>query len=92
MCRRIPNTGHSIRGYEDSLSSFYMSVADVSRYYFRFLVNNVQMQRIPLPSMKWTRTINGTHGIIRTIIDFGAGKPKPTAVSAYQAFTSDTLR
>ena len=42
--------------------------------------------------MKWTRTINETHGVIHAIIDFGAGKPKPTAVSAYQAFTTDALR
>ncbi|CAF4361045.1 unnamed protein product, partial [Adineta steineri] len=74
--RRIPNTGHSIRGYEESLSSFYLSVAD----------------RIPLPSMKWTRTMNGTHGFIHVTIDFSSGKPKPTTVSAYQARTSDTLR
>ncbi|CAF0920128.1 unnamed protein product [Rotaria sordida] len=74
--RRIPNTGHSIKGYEDSLASFYLSVAD----------------RIPLPSMKWTRNVNGTHGIIHAIVDFSAGRPKPTDVSAYQARTSDTLR
>jgi hypothetical protein len=42
--------------------------------------------------MKWTRTVNGTHGVIRVVIDFSAGKPKPTAVTAYQARTSDTLR
>ena len=42
--------------------------------------------------MKWTKTMNGTHGIIRAVIDFSAGKSKPTAVSAYQARTSDTLR
>ncbi|CAF4774177.1 unnamed protein product [Rotaria sp. Silwood1] len=74
--RRIPNTGHSIRGYEESLTSFYLSVAD----------------RISLPSMKWTRTMNGTHGIIHAIIDFSAGRPKPADVAAYQARTTDTLR
>ena len=42
--------------------------------------------------MKWTRTINETHGIIDVIIDFSSGKPKPNAVSAYQARTADTLR
>jgi len=42
--------------------------------------------------MIWTRTINGTHGIIHAVIDFSAGKPKPTAVSAYQVRTSDTLK
>jgi hypothetical protein len=42
--------------------------------------------------MKWTRTVNATHGIIRAVIDFSSGKPKPTVVNAYQARTSDTLR
>ena len=42
--------------------------------------------------MTWTRTENGTHGILRTVIDFSGGKPRPSAVSAYQARTSDTLR
>ncbi|CAF1342356.1 unnamed protein product [Adineta steineri] len=70
--RRIPNTGHNIRGYEESLSSFYLSAAD----------------RVPLPSMKWTRTMNGTHGFIHVTIDFSSGKPKPTTVSAYQARTT----
>ncbi|CAF1488253.1 unnamed protein product [Adineta ricciae] len=74
--RYVPNTGHDIKGYEESLASFYMSVAD----------------RSLLPLMKWTRTINGTHGVIDVIIDFSSGKPKPNAVSAYQARTADTLR
>lgn len=42
--------------------------------------------------MTWTRTINGTHGIIHAIINFSDGKPKPSTVTAYQARTSDTLR
>ena len=42
--------------------------------------------------MSWTRTINGTHGVIRAVIDFSSGQPKHSAVSAYQARTSDTLR
>ncbi|CAF3173165.1 unnamed protein product [Rotaria socialis] len=74
--RRIPNTGHNIKGHEESLSSFYLSIAD----------------RRPLPSMKWTRTINGTLGIIHVVIDISGGKPQPTAVTAYQARTTDTLR
>jgi hypothetical protein len=36
--------------------------------------------------------MNATHGFIRAVIDFSGGKPKPTAVTAYQARTSDTLR
>ncbi|CAF3942961.1 unnamed protein product [Rotaria sordida] len=74
--RRIPNTGHSITEYEESLLSFYLSVAD----------------RVPLPSMKWTRTVNGTHGIIHAVIDFSAGRPKPANVTVYQARTRDILK
>ncbi|CAF1212458.1 unnamed protein product [Rotaria sordida] len=66
----------SITEYEESLLSFYLSVAD----------------RVPLPSMKWTRTVNGTHGIIHAVIDFSAGRPKPAIVTAYQARTRDTLK
>jgi hypothetical protein len=92
--RRIPNTGHNIGGYEDSLASFYLSIADVSkdRFCFRFIILEHYIQKAILPSMKWTRTVNGTHGVIRADIDFSSGQPKPTAVSAYQARTSDTLR
>jgi hypothetical protein len=36
--------------------------------------------------------MNETHGIIRAVIDFSDGKPKPTIVTAYQARTSDTSR
>lgn len=42
--------------------------------------------------MTWDRTDNGTHGIIRVVIDFSGGKPKPTAIAAYKARTTDTLR
>jgi len=57
-----------------------------------FLSNNLQIQSILLPLMTWTRTENGTHGIIHAVIDFSDGKPKATAISAYQARTSDSLR
>jgi hypothetical protein len=40
MYRRIPNTGHNIQGYEESLASFYLSVADVSKEYFLSLSNS----------------------------------------------------
>ncbi|CAF1556019.1 unnamed protein product [Rotaria sordida] len=42
--------------------------------------------------MKWTRTVNGTHGIIHAVIDFSAGRLKPANVTAYQARTRDTLK
>ncbi|UJR29021.1 hypothetical protein I4U23_010238 [Adineta vaga] len=74
--RRVPNTGHNIGGFEDSLISFYLSVAD----------------KTTLPSMKWTRTVNETHGTIRATIDFSNGKPKASTVTAYQARTADKLR
>jgi len=28
--RRIPNVGHNIQGYQDSLASFYMTICDVN--------------------------------------------------------------
>jgi hypothetical protein len=31
--RRIPNVGHALTGFEESLGSFYRSVSDVSRYF-----------------------------------------------------------
>ena len=42
--------------------------------------------------MTWTRIINQTHGVIRAVIDFSNGKPKPIAMAAYQARTNDNLR
>ncbi|CAF1221234.1 unnamed protein product [Rotaria magnacalcarata] len=69
--RRIPNTGHNIQGYQESLQSFYLSIAD----------------KQILPSFKWTRTINETHGQILAVVDFSSGQPKPINVTAYQART-----
>ncbi|CAF1026861.1 unnamed protein product [Adineta ricciae] len=74
--RRIPNTGHNAGGYQDSLYSFYLSVAD----------------RTILPAMTWTRMTNATHGTIRAVVDFSNGKAKASAVTAYQARTSDTSK
>ncbi|CAF2936769.1 unnamed protein product [Rotaria sp. Silwood2] len=67
--RRIPNTGHHIQGYQGSLQSFYLSISD----------------KQILPSFKWTRIINETHGQILGIVDFSVGQPKPINVTAYQA-------
>ncbi|CAF1405893.1 unnamed protein product [Rotaria sp. Silwood1] len=69
--RRIPNTGHSIQGYQGSLQSFYLSIAD----------------KQILPSFKWTRSINETHGQILAVIDFSTGQPKPINATVYQART-----
>ncbi|CAF3893440.1 unnamed protein product [Rotaria sordida] len=71
LLRRIPNTGHNIQGYMESLESFYLSVAD----------------RQILPSFKWTRTINETHGRIIGVVNFSAGRPKPINATAYHART-----
>ncbi|CAF3373108.1 unnamed protein product [Rotaria sp. Silwood2] len=67
--KRIPNTGHHIQGYQGSLQSFYLSISD----------------KQILPSFKWTRIINETHGQILGIVDFSVGQPKPINVTAYQA-------
>jgi hypothetical protein len=61
-------------------------------YFLRHFNINLYVQDVPLPSFNWTRIINETHGIIRAVIDSTNGKPKPTSVTAYQAWTSDTLR
>lgn len=50
------------------------------------------MQKSTLPSMKWTRSINGTHGFIHAVVDLSNGQPQPTDITAYQARTSDSLR
>ncbi|CAF0948355.1 unnamed protein product [Rotaria sordida] len=77
LLRRIPNTGHNIQGYMESLESFYLSVAD----------------RQILPSFKWTRTINETHGRIIGVVNFSARRPKPINATAYHARTvNDTKR
>ncbi|CAF4738622.1 unnamed protein product, partial [Rotaria sp. Silwood2] len=69
--RRIPNTGHDINGYQESLQSFYLSIAD----------------KQILPSFKWTRIINQTHGQIVGVVDFSDGQPKPIKATVYQART-----
>jgi len=40
----------------------------------------------PLPSFKWVKSANDTHGYIRATIDFSNG-PKPTSVIYYHART-----
>ncbi|CAF1411980.1 unnamed protein product [Rotaria sordida] len=74
--RYMPNTGHGLGGFHESLISFYLTIAD---------------QQI-LPSFKWERRLNQTHGKIRATIDFSAGKPKPTMVTAYHARTGDNSK
>lgn len=40
-----------------------------------------------LPSIKWKRTINETHGQIHTVVDLSNGAPIPVAAKVYQAST-----
>ncbi|CAF4591001.1 unnamed protein product [Rotaria sp. Silwood2] len=40
-----------------------------------------------LPSFKWTRIINQTHGQIVGVVDFSDGQPKPIKATVYQART-----
>jgi hypothetical protein len=41
VSRRIPNIGHGLTGYEDSLASFYLSICTVSRYFYRWFQWNI---------------------------------------------------
>ena len=55
FCRRIPNVGHGILGYQDSLASFYLSVCDVSSFFYIFdwteLFSNNLEQNSPIMDM-----------------------------------------
>ncbi|CAF1001048.1 unnamed protein product [Adineta steineri] len=77
--RRLPNAEHSCAGHEISLfftmRSFYLSIYD----------------NRPLPSFKWTKTSNNTHGYIQATVDFSVG-PKPISVLSYHARTLNDKR
>jgi PhoPQ-activated pathogenicity-related protein len=77
--RRLPNAEHSCAGHEISLfftmRSFYLSLYD----------------NRPLPSYKWVKNSNNTHGYIRATIDFSVG-PKPISVYGYHARTLNDKR
>ncbi|CAF0973466.1 unnamed protein product [Adineta ricciae] len=77
--RRLPNAEHSCAGHEISLfftmRSFYLSIYD----------------NRPLPSFKWIKTSNNTHGYIRATVDFSVG-PKPINVYGYHARTLNDKR
>ena len=45
----------------------------------------------PLPSFKWIKTSNNTHGYIRATVDFSVG-PKPINVYGYHARTLNDKR
>lgn len=57
--------------YQDSFTSFYLSVCD----------------NITLPSWTWTRTFNKTHGQIQANVSISDGHPVPLNVTVYQAQT-----
>ena len=44
-----------------------------------------------MPSLKWTKTSNNTHGYIRATVDFSVG-PKPMSVLGYRARTLNNKR
>jgi len=77
--RRLPNAEHSCAGHEISIfftmRSFYLSIYD----------------NRPLPSFKWMKTSNNTHGYIRATVDFSVG-PKPVSVLGYHARTLNNKR
>ncbi|CAF4525160.1 unnamed protein product [Rotaria sp. Silwood2] len=77
--RRLPNAEHSCAGHEISLfftmRSFYLSIYD----------------NRPLPSLKWIKTSNNTHGYIRATVDFSVG-PKPMSAYGYHARTLNDKR
>ena len=49
------------------------------------------VQKKPLPSWKWVKNSNSTHGFIRATIDFSVG-PKPINVIGYRARTLNDKR
>ncbi|CAF3515250.1 unnamed protein product [Adineta steineri] len=77
--RRLPNAEHSCAGHEISLfftmRSFYLSIYD----------------NRTLPSLKWIKNSNNTHGYIRATVDFSVG-PKPISAFAYHARTLNDKR
>jgi PhoPQ-activated pathogenicity-related protein len=72
--RRLANADQSCAGHEVSLfftmRSFYLSI----------------YENRTLPSFKWTKTSNNTHGYIRATVDFSVG-PKPSDAFGYRART-----
>ncbi|CAF4210002.1 unnamed protein product [Rotaria sp. Silwood2] len=57
------------------MRSFYLSIYD----------------NRPLPSLKWIKTSNNTHGYIRATVDFSVG-PKPMSAYGYHARTLNDKR
>lgn len=49
------------------------------------------LQNRTLPSLKWTKTSNSTHGYIRATVDFSVG-PKPMSAFGYRARTLNSKR
>lgn len=77
--RRLANAEHSCAGHEISL--FF-----TMRSFFTSIYDNK-----PLPSFKWVKSSNNTHGYIRATVDFSVG-PQPTSVNYYHARTLGSKR
>ena len=64
----------------------YLACLFIYLYILLFFVKNR-----PLPSFKWIKTSNYTHGYIRATVDFNVG-PKPIDVTGYHARTLNDKR
>jgi hypothetical protein len=56
-----------------------------------FLQSVIFLKNRTLPSFKWTKTSNDTHGYIRATVDFSVG-PKPISAFGYHARTLNNKR
>ncbi len=73
------------------MRSFFMAVYDVSPIFRCFSILFFVLKNVPLPSLKWVKTTNNTHGNIRATVDFSVG-PKATNVIYYHARTLNAKR
>jgi hypothetical protein len=73
------------------MRSFFMSIYDVSYFFMSFIILLFSLKNKPLPSFKWIKSSNNTHGYIRATVDFSVG-PKPTNVVYFHARTLNSKR
>lgn len=72
-----------------TMRSFYLSIYEVRRDKLSEI--NSFSQEEPLPSFKWTKSCNSTHGSIRAFVDYSNG-PKPINAIGYRARTLNDKR
>ena len=68
-----------------------MSIYDVSYLLISSEIFYLLLQKRPLPSFKWVKNSNNTHGYIRATVDFSVG-PKAMEVIYYHAHTLNDKR